>query len=320
MKMFKPIPVNNPVTSIDKIETVPKYPFFLGAKFEMDLVGQAIIKSKADIPIGHFDGSWDDIIKYPNGRAVDWISFVLFCGADPFCFFPSLQQLLRSHQQPHYRHEPLPRVESRRRRPHIHYIHYNTKVGRKVDNVNRHEEKKTFPSSDKREKEKFSLSAFESHLLLIFESRQSISAFQNFLFQAIQSGTRTCCTSNIHYLGHISMMIRRLGPLQTYSCRQLERTIGHYKHTVPVILHLYRHSYLNSTDNMKDIFDGKVYQALLADGKFESQYDIAIGLSIDGFTFFDGSNFQGTMVNMIIFNIHPKQRYKTYNMYGANRQ
>ncbi|SAL95181.1 hypothetical protein, partial, partial [Absidia glauca] len=71
---------------------------------------------------------------------------------------------------------------------------------------------------------------------------------------------------------------------------------------------LYRHSYMNNTDNMKDIFDGKVYQALLADGKFESQYDIAIGLSIDGFTFFDGSNFQGTMVNMIIFNIHPKQR------------
>lgn len=71
---------------------------------------------------------------------------------------------------------------------------------------------------------------------------------------------------------------------------------------------LYRHVYSNNTDNMKDIFDGKVYQALVADGKFASQYDIAIGLSIDGFTFFDGSNFQGTMVNMIIFNIHPKQR------------
>ncbi|SAM02984.1 hypothetical protein [Absidia glauca] len=58
--------------------------------------------------------------------------------------------------------------------------HYNTKVGRKVDNVNMHEEKKTFPSSDKREKEKFSLSAFESHLLLSFESRQKSNNIPDF--------------------------------------------------------------------------------------------------------------------------------------------
>jgi hypothetical protein len=35
-----------------------------------------------------------------------------------------------------------------------------------------HEEKKLLPSSDKKEKENFSLAAFENHLLLSFESRQ----------------------------------------------------------------------------------------------------------------------------------------------------
>ncbi|SAL99176.1 hypothetical protein, partial, partial [Absidia glauca] len=60
----------------------------------------------------------------------------------------------------------------------------------------------------------------------------SISRFQSFLYTQIQLENllRNCFTSNIHYLGHIAMIIERLGPLQTYSCRQLERTIGHYKH------------------------------------------------------------------------------------------
>jgi hypothetical protein len=35
-----------------------------------------------------------------------------------------------------------------------------------------HEEKKPFPSSDRKEKEIFPLAVFESHLLLSFESRQ----------------------------------------------------------------------------------------------------------------------------------------------------
>jgi hypothetical protein len=40
---------------------------------------------------------------------------------------------------------------------------------------------------------------------------------------------RKCCTINLHYLGHVSFMIQCLGPLPIFSCRSLERTIGHYK-------------------------------------------------------------------------------------------
>ncbi|SAM00074.1 hypothetical protein [Absidia glauca] len=61
--------------------------------------------------------------------------------------------------------------------------------------------------------------------------KESISSFQAFLITHILQGTlsRRCFTINIHYLGHIVFMIGRLGPLPSYSCRPLERTIGYYK-------------------------------------------------------------------------------------------
>jgi hypothetical protein len=40
---------------------------------------------------------------------------------------------------------------------------------------------------------------------------------------------RRSFTISVHYLGHIAYMIRRLGPVPSYSCRSLERTISHYK-------------------------------------------------------------------------------------------
>ncbi|SAM00093.1 hypothetical protein [Absidia glauca] len=60
----------------------------------------------------------------------------------------------------------------------------------------------------------------------------SIAAFQHFLYLQIQSNhlSRRCCTIDIHYLGHFHFIINCLGPLPVYSCRSLERTIGHYKH------------------------------------------------------------------------------------------
>ncbi|SAM04410.1 hypothetical protein [Absidia glauca] len=61
--------------------------------------------------------------------------------------------------------------------------------------------------------------------------QKSIDSFQEFLIERIQLETlnRRCFKINIHYLGHIAYMVQRLGPLPSYSCRPLERTIGYYK-------------------------------------------------------------------------------------------
>jgi hypothetical protein len=71
---------------------------------------------------------------------------------------------------------------------------------------------------------------------------------------------------------------------------------------------LYRHQRSNDSGNADDILDGDVYKLLVNDGLFSSQYDIAIGLSIDGFTPLDKSSFQATMVNMTVYNLHPMIR------------
>jgi hypothetical protein len=41
---------------------------------------------------------------------------------------------------------------------------------------------------------------------------------------------------------------------------------------------------------------------------FESPYDVAIGLGIDGFLPFKRGRLTCTIVNMTIYNIHPDQR------------
>ncbi|SAM09683.1 hypothetical protein [Absidia glauca] len=61
--------------------------------------------------------------------------------------------------------------------------------------------------------------------------KTSIDNFQDYLAWNITAGhlNRKCCTINLHYLGHVSFIIQCLGPLPIFSCRSLERTIGHYK-------------------------------------------------------------------------------------------
>ncbi|SAM04529.1 hypothetical protein [Absidia glauca] len=71
---------------------------------------------------------------------------------------------------------------------------------------------------------------------------------------------------------------------------------------------MYRHERVNTSGNMLDIFDGAAHEDLVNRGKFQSKYDVAIGLSIDGFLPLDRSGFQATMVNMVIFSIDPVQR------------
>ncbi|SAM02741.1 hypothetical protein [Absidia glauca] len=177
--MFQPIKKNLYVTSKDKRKHLAArdYPFDL-ADLDLTKVGEAMALSKPDIPVGHFDGNWDDIVKYPNTRAVDWINFVLFVVPTllaPSLYYDNTREILNNL-----------------------IIALHLCLSWKVDQEDR-----------------------------IF-IKASISRFQSFLYTQIQSEKllRNCCTANIHYLGHIAMMIERLVPLQTYSCRQLERTIG----------------------------------------------------------------------------------------------
>ncbi|SAL96359.1 hypothetical protein [Absidia glauca] len=67
-------------------------------------------------------------------------------------------------------------------------------------------------------------------------------------------------------------------------------------------------------DKMTDIFDGAVYKNMVERGCFGSPYDVAITLGIDGFSPFNKGLFQATIVNTIIMNIDPKDRYKKHNM------
>lgn len=73
----------------------------------------------------------------------------------------------------------------------------------------------------------------------------------------------------------------------------------------------YRHT-RNASPNgapMTDIFDGNLYKSLVNQQYFGNPDDVAIGLFIDGFTPFKNSPFKATLVNMVIYNIHPNDRY-----------
>jgi hypothetical protein len=66
---------------------------------------------------------------------------------------------------------------------------------------------------------------------------------------------------------------------------------------------------LSQSGSMKtDIFDGAIYRRLVNNGFFRNDDDVAIGLFIDGFSPFSESTLQGTLVNMVIYNIDPKER------------
>jgi hypothetical protein len=87
--MFQPIRKNSYATTKDKRKhlATPGFPFYLDG-CDLAKVGEAMALSKPDIPVGHFDGNWDDIVKYPNARAVDWMNFLLF--VVPTLISPSL--------------------------------------------------------------------------------------------------------------------------------------------------------------------------------------------------------------------------------------
>ncbi|SAL99731.1 hypothetical protein [Absidia glauca] len=64
-----------------------------------------------------------------------------------------------------------------------------------------------------------------------------------------------------------------------------------------------------------DIFDGAVYKDMVNKGYFTSRYDVAVGLSVDGFSPFNAGTFQCNLVNMIIYNIDPLERKKKHNLH-----
>jgi hypothetical protein len=66
---------------------------------------------------------------------------------------------------------------------------------------------------------------------------------------------------------------------------------------------LYRSTYAPN-DSYDSIFSGSHYQSI-KDQLFENEYDIAIGIYIDGFKPQFKSSHSLTMVNVVIYNYHP---------------
>ncbi|SAL96224.1 hypothetical protein, partial, partial [Absidia glauca] len=77
---------------------------------------------------------------------------------------------------------------------------------------------------------------------------------------------------------------------------------------------LHRSQRVPEVGKSTDIFDGSVYKEMVEGGYFDSPYDVAVTLGIDGFQPFDKGYFQATIVNMTILNIDPKNRSKKHNL------
>ncbi|SAL96834.1 hypothetical protein, partial, partial [Absidia glauca] len=69
---------------------------------------------------------------------------------------------------------------------------------------------------------------------------------------------------------------------------------------------LHRSTRQNEVDKVTDVFDGAMYKGMVGSGFFDSPYDVAITLGIDGFAPFNKGLFTATIVNMTIMNIDPK--------------
>jgi hypothetical protein len=68
----------------------------------------------------------------------------------------------------------------------------------------------------------------------------------------------------------------------------------------------YRSNY-QASDQHDDILSGTHYQSLKND-LFANEFDIAIGLYVDGFSAASKPSMSLTMVNVVIFNYHPSIR------------
>jgi hypothetical protein len=54
-----------------------RYPFELEG-VTLSKVGLAMVSSRPDIPLAHFDGNWGNPVERANARAVDWLDFLLY--------------------------------------------------------------------------------------------------------------------------------------------------------------------------------------------------------------------------------------------------
>ncbi|KAI8328277.1 hypothetical protein BC941DRAFT_477052 [Chlamydoabsidia padenii] len=131
----------------------PAYPFYISS-LKLAKVGEDMILTKRNIPLEHFNGNWDDIVKRQDQKI-----------------------LLKLIQAMH--------------------ICTRWKVRK-------------------------------SNLQFV---RNATTSFQKLLYNEVADNhiQINCCTITIRYLGHVDYIMERLGPMPAYSCRSLERTIGHIK-------------------------------------------------------------------------------------------
>jgi hypothetical protein len=73
---------------------------------------------------------------------------------------------------------------------------------------------------------------------------------------------------------------------------------------------LYRSTYISDGNIIKDIFDGGNYKQLVEDGMFSSEYDVALGITSDGFRLFKSKPYDCWPLLVVNYNLPPKLRRK----------
>jgi hypothetical protein len=71
---------------------------------------------------------------------------------------------------------------------------------------------------------------------------------------------------------------------------------------------LYRARYVSDGETYRDVFDGDAYKALVRQGLFQGELDMALVLFVDGFNPFSGSQHTMTIVHIVVLNLDPSMR------------
>lgn len=168
-----------------------------------ETIGQLIEESRGTIPVA-FQGTWKNVAKYSRRyRAVDWIDFLMHVA--PTVILDNL------------RHEDTKRAAFSLLRACSIALQWHL-----TEDDIRQIERYVLASS-------FLLACLHC-IVYSFVSFRCVQQWHQFLRREVNTGKLSVAgfTANQHYLRHMSLVVRALGPLRAYSARPLERAIGQY--------------------------------------------------------------------------------------------
>jgi len=168
-----------------------------------ETIGQLIEESRGTIPVA-FQGTWKNVAKYSRRyRAVDWIDFLMHVA--PTVILDNLK------------HEDTKRAAFSLLRACSIALQWHL-----TEDDIRQIERYVLASS-------FLLACLHC-IVYSFVSFRCVQQWHQFLRREVNTGKLSVAgfTANQHYLRHMSLVVRALGPLRAYSARPLERAIGQY--------------------------------------------------------------------------------------------